>query len=143
MSGVRLELLGLQYGGVLCLVGAIVLLAFTVGLRPPRLPKRIYERYVADLDRRLRLLFIDARGSHLALRQLAAGCLLVTAAVAYGRLGLLIWLLGIAVLPRFVLERRQQKRRQQIEEKLDGFVLALANALRANPSIGGALASVL
>jgi tight adherence protein B len=36
----------------------------------------------------------------------------------------------------------RQKRIEQIEQQLDGFVLTLANALKATPSIGDAFASV-
>ena len=143
MSAQGAELLALRYGAGACLALAVAVLAFALGLRPPRILARVYGRYVADLDTRLRLLFIDARGSAVALAQLAAALLLAGASVALGKPALALWLAVIAFLPRILLERAQRRRRQKIEEKLDGFVLALANALRANPSIGAALASVL
>ena len=143
MSAERAGLLALQWSGGACLVAALALCAFALGRTPPRLLLRLYARYTGDLERRLRLLFIDVRGSSIALGQLAGAALIVLASVALGRPGLLLLLVAVAALPRLWLERRQQRRRQRIEEKLDGFVMALANALRASPSIGAALASVL
>lgn len=143
MIAVHADLLALRYAGGLCLCAALVLAALALGRSPPRLLARLYARYIGDLERRLRLLFLDVRAARVALGQLACAALIVLASAALGRPGLLIWLLAAAALPRLWLERRQRQRRQLIEEKLDGFVLALANALRANPSIGAALASVL
>jgi tight adherence protein B len=41
--------------------------------------------------------------------------------------------------PRLVIAQLRKRRREQIEGKLDGFALALANATRATPSVGRAL----
>jgi tight adherence protein B len=48
----------------------------------------------------------------------------------------------VAVGPALYLERKKQERVVAIEEQLDGFILALANALKATPSLGDAFASV-
>ena len=48
----------------------------------------------------------------------------------------------IALGPRVVLDRMHTDRVVQIERKLDSFVVALANALRASPSAGRALAMI-
>ena len=48
----------------------------------------------------------------------------------------------VAVAPVAMLERMRKKRVQRIEQVLDGFVLALANAMRATPSAGKALATI-
>jgi tight adherence protein B len=45
----------------------------------------------------------------------------------------------IAVAPALWIERLRIMRRKAIDAKLDGFVLALANSLKATPSIGNAL----
>jgi tight adherence protein B len=66
--------------------------------------------------------------------------------VALGLLlgGLLLFLAlpVIGAAPVLLLERKRKQRVQKIEQKLDGFVVALANALRATPSPGRALAMV-
>jgi tight adherence protein B len=41
------------------------------------------------------------------------------------------------------IERKRRERVAKIERQLDGFVLALANALKTTPSIGAALASIV
>ncbi|MBT8496522.1 MAG: type II secretion system F family protein, partial [Deltaproteobacteria bacterium] len=49
--------------------------------------------------------------------------------------------LASAVGPYLVLQSRRRDRTAQIEKQIDGWLLALANALKATPSLGEALAS--
>lgn len=136
-------LYALKYAGSACLCASLVLAGYAVARRPRAGFLRLYRRYTADLDRRMRLLFLTPHGSRIALAQLAAVLVSLGALVATGRALTLLLIPIAAVLPRIVLDRMAQKRAQRIEQKLDGFVLSLANALRATPSIGAALASVL
>jgi tight adherence protein B len=53
-----------------------------------------------------------------------------------------VGVVAIAVLPTIYIEQLRKKRIEQIEMQLDGFLLALANALKTTPSIGAALTSV-
>jgi tight adherence protein B len=48
----------------------------------------------------------------------------------------------IAIAPTIYINIQRRKRVEKIEEQLDGFVLALANALKSTPSIGAAFNSV-
>jgi tight adherence protein B len=103
---------------------------------------RIYFRYTLSLERRMRVLFIETRGSSIVIMQVLG----VFGALALGLLfrePLIFGLVpAVVIAPGRVLERMRTKRVAQIEAKLDGFVVALANALRATPSVGRALAMV-
>jgi tight adherence protein B len=136
-------LLLLKYAGSISAIAALALAGFAVGRRPRAGLMKLYRRYTEDLDRRMRLLFLPARGVRVSLLQLSAAFAVVLAYIGLGKPSLLLLIAVIAVLPRAVLARMAHKRVLRIEQKLDGFVLALANALRATPSIGAALASVL
>jgi tight adherence protein B len=111
-------------------------------LAPDTLVRRLLFRYVASLERRMRLMFIDTRGLHIVIAQAVAIVLALALALGGGGPPFLIAIPLIAALPVLVLERMRKKRVQRIEQVLDGFVLALANALRAMPSAGKALASI-
>lgn len=127
---------------VLCAALAIVAAFGAVVYAPDTLAGRLYHRYVTALERRMRLMFIDTRASHIV----AAQALGMAAMLALGLLSgwpvLFFTLPLIAAAPMLVLERKRKQRVQKIEQKLDAFVVALANALRATPSPGRALAMV-
>jgi tight adherence protein B len=97
---------------------------------------------VVFLERKLRLMFIWTSGDLIAAGQ----------AVAIATLGALGLLVGmpywyalaalVAVVPSVYIERMRRKRVETIEAQLDGFLMALANALKATPSLGDAFTSV-
>ncbi len=101
-----------------------------------------WTRYVDVLDRRLKLLFLNAQGSRIAVVQLALlvllGALNLLIEMRYGVFLLLIAALG----PLLWLERRRRKRLLEIEQQLDPFILALANALKSIPSVSAAFQSI-
>lgn len=137
------ELLGLaKLAGVLCggLACALGFAAFAS--LPDTLLNRLYHRYVANLERRMRLLFIETRGAHVVAAQGAGMLLVLLASLSLDMPLLLLALPLIAAAPLAVLEHKRKQRVQRIEEKLDTFVVSLANALRATPSPGRALALV-
>jgi tight adherence protein B len=104
--------------------------------------QRAYFRYTSYLDRQLRLLFIERRAQHIVLAQAAAlGAVLLW--LLFTRSPYFLPLLPAALLaPKMILERMRKQRTAAIELKLDSFVVALANALRASPSAGRALAMI-
>jgi tight adherence protein B len=86
----------------------------------------------------------DRRGHrrHRPAGQLAAAFFLVTANVLFS---IPMWYAGlvlIAIVPLVYIENLRRKRVEAIEEQLDNFMLALANALKTTPSIGAALNNV-
>jgi tight adherence protein B len=109
---------------------------------PDTLPVRLYHRYVLSLERRMRLLFLDTRGAHVVVAQALAAAFLLGLSLLLGAPLLLALLVLVGLAPTWTLERKRKQRVAQIEIKLDGFVVALANALRATPSPGRALAMV-
>lgn len=138
-----LELLPLvKVIGVLAVALSIALGLAVAVLAPDTLVRRLLFRYVATLERRMRLMFIDTRGLHVVVAQGAAIVLALGLSVSGFGLPCLFAIPLIAAAPLVVLERMRKKRVQRIEQVLDGFVLALANALRATPSAGKALASI-
>lgn len=127
---------------VLCLAASVALIGYGLAGGPDTPLGRFYFRYVSSLERRMRAMFIATKGAHV----LAAQCLGVLVALAGALVtqsaNLLILVPACLLAPSFVLERMRKKRVAAIEAKLDGFVTALANALRATPSPGRALAMV-
>lgn len=121
---------------------ALALATFAIVNDPAGLPRRYWGRYVAFLGRQLRRMFIFSPPETIAYAQLAG----VFLCFALGLLAdLPVWWLfaaGVIVLPALQIERMRQKRIEAIEEQIDGFILALANALKSTPSIGDAFKSV-
>jgi tight adherence protein B len=133
---------GVKYAALACLTLAAACAGFAALGAPDTLAVRLYHRYATSLELRLRLLFLDVKATHIILAQGAAALSILALAIVMGSPGLLLLLGAVALAPGFVLERMRRKRVEQIEAKLDGFVVALANALRATPSPGRALATV-
>lgn len=121
---------------------ALTIATYAVVGDPAGLPRRYWGRYIAFLGRQLRRMFIFSPPETIAYAQLAG----VFLCFALGLLAdLPVWWLfatGVLVLPAFYIERMRQRRIEAIEEQIDGFILALANALKSTPSIGDAFRSV-
>ncbi|MBX3263051.1 MAG: type II secretion system F family protein [Labilithrix sp.] len=103
---------------------------------------RYSARYTASLERKLRPMFIFTPGRTIAYGQAAAMFLVVTAHVLMTIEFWYVGLLLIAIGPTAYIEMMRRKRVEKIEEQLDNFILALANALKTTPSIGAAFNSV-
>lgn len=132
----------LKLFAVACLtLGGVIATAAVATSRETPL-HRLYFRYVSSLERRMRLMFIDVRGAHVFALQGSSIVVLLGLAIVL-RAPMLLGAMGaVAVAPHLILERKRRQRTRLIEEKLEGFVLALANALRASPSPGRALAMI-
>jgi tight adherence protein B len=103
---------------------------------------RYWMRYTSMLERKLRPMFIFTPGRVIAVGQLLALVLIVAAALT---VEIPFWwvLIILAILgPSFQIDMMRRKRIEQIEFQIDGFMLALANALKAIPSISAAFQSV-
>ena len=99
-------------------------------------------RYTASLERKLRPMFIFTAGRNIAYGQCAAAFVLISAHVL---LTIEYWYVGlifIAIGPTAYVEYIRKKRVEKLEEQLDNFILALANALKTTPSVGAAFNSV-
>jgi tight adherence protein B len=121
---------------------ALAIATFAVGNDPAGLPRRYWNRYIAFLGRQLRRMFIFSPPETIAYGQIAG----VFLCFALGLLAELpLWwmfALAVLVLPVLYIEQMRKKRVEQIEDQIDGFILALANALKSTPSIGDAFKSI-
>lgn len=140
MTALQLQLIKALVTAAAALFGGTLLYAFARA--PDTLPVRLYHRYVLSLERRTRLMFLDVRGAHVVVAQAVATVSVLGVSLLLGAPLLLVLLVPIGLAPTLILERKRKQRVAQIEMKLDGFVVALANALRATPSPGRALAMV-
>lgn len=103
---------------------------------------RYSARYTASLERKLRPMFIFTPGRLIAYGQCAAAFVIIMGHVL---LTIDFWwaiLFLIAISPALYIENLRRKRVLLLEEQLDNFILALANALKTTPSIGAAFNSV-
>lgn len=107
------------------------------------LPYRYWGRYCASLERKMRSMFIFTPGRLIALGQLAVIFLVIAAQFMMEVPGWYLAILLAAIAPTVYLESERRKRVLQIEDQLDNFMLALANALKATPSIGAAFGGVV
>jgi tight adherence protein B len=132
-----------KYAGSLAVVIALFVGTWVSLSDQSSLPYRLWARYTSWLERKMRPMFIFVPGRHIAFAQLGAYALLaltvMSIEVPYWWLG--IFLIGAA--PAVWLEQKRKDRVLQIEEQLDNFVLALANALKSTPSIGAAFNTVV
>jgi tight adherence protein B len=97
--------------------------------------------YVAALDRKLRFVRLPAVAERVVAGQVALSVLAIAVAVATQ-----LWLALVAVplaalLPRVLLDRRASDRITKVEAQIEPWLVAIANALKASPSLGEAIAS--
>ncbi len=140
MRGLDLQLL--RWVGAPLLIIGLFALTFVVVASPQGLPRRYWSRYVVHLEAKLRRMYNWTSGTRIAALQVAG---IIACFALYVVADLPAWYLfaaAVAVGPAWYIERMRQKRVEAIEGQIDGFLLALANALKATPSLGDAFKSV-
>jgi tight adherence protein B len=137
-----LKIAALKWIGIGALSFAFLLGAWALIADAQGPAMRYWARYCAYLERKLRLMFIWTPGWHIATGQLVGvvGVLAFHLAVGFD----LWWLAELVVVfgPPYQVERMRRQRVEQIESQIDAFMTALANALKAVPSIANAFISV-
>jgi tight adherence protein B len=108
-------------------------LCFHPGLR------RRARTYYVELDRELRHQQSRILAGQIVLCQIGVGLGLLVLAVGFGTPWPLSLLPATLIGPKFRLDWLRRKRIAQIDDQLDGWLLTLANGLRANPSLGEAI----
>ena len=146
MNGVTPQIALAGWVGVLMFAVGVAV-AIYITLNDPESPvAKLYHRYVRHLDGELRALFIqETTGAVIANWQLGllAAALIVhpiaalfpdppDTALAWAAIPLVI------VAPKLWFIDQKNKRQEKIETQLDTFLLALANSLKASPSLGDA-----
>lgn len=122
---------------------AVVLAAWSQAADETSLPYRSYVRYTSLIERKLRGMFVFVPGRRIALAQAAAMFVYTAAAVSFPFPFWYAGLVLIALGPLAYVESQRRERLALLEDQLDGFILALANALKTTPSIGAAFNSVV
>ncbi len=104
---------------------------------------RYWQRYCASLERKLRLMFIWTPGRHIAIGQIVGSVLVLALHVGIG-LDPYWWILILLIIvaPSRYIENLRKKRVEKLEDQIDGFLTALANSLKATPSVGNSFISV-
>lgn len=129
LAGIVLLVLGLVVGGL------VVLLDKNSAVR------RAWARYEAALEKECRFLLYKTTGARIARTQLAVCVGLAVGAAFLEDAVLALPIPFVALFPLQILKSRHDNRVVMIEQQLDSWLLILANALKATPSIGEAMAS--
>jgi tight adherence protein B len=129
------------YVAILLIGVAVFAVAFSQLMSAGGFVGQHWPRYEARLQRQARFLFLKITGTRIARIQAAIGGALLFVGCLPEMRGLLLFLPIVALVPDMVLAHLCQKRRLEIDLQLPLWLLALANALKASPSIGEALSS--
>ena len=127
-------------GAFLFVVGAIVALTLML-IDPSSALRENYARYCSTIDKELRFLLIRRTGAEIAKYQI--GGMLAAAVLAFLIEDWILLLLipPIALAPYVILQQRSRERVRRIEDQLDSWLMMLANALKASPSLGDAISN--
>ncbi len=128
--------------GIPLVMLAVAIATYFIVADPSGLLRRYWARYVAYLGRQLRRMFVFSPPQQIAYAQLAGVLVVIALAVLVDLPFAWAFALAIVLGPAWVIEKMREKRVEQIEDQIDGFILALANALKSTPSIGDAFKSV-
>jgi tight adherence protein B len=132
----------LKWGGLALLALGLFASTWLIAADPQSFMWRLWARYVSHLERKLRLMFVFTPGAHIAQGQVVAVFALLAAHALVDVPFWYVFLLLILAGPPWYIERMRAARVVAIEAQIDGFLMALANALKATPSIGDAFISV-
>jgi tight adherence protein B len=132
----------LKLCALVCACSAVAVAGYALARSSDTPLHRLFFRYVANLERRMRIMFIETPVRYVLAAQIAAIVGIVVLVILTSAPLMLLLVAVVVMAPGVILERKRKERVAQIEQKLETFVLALANALRASPSAGRALAMV-
>lgn len=132
---------GLRYATAALVGLAALTFTYFAAVQQAGVLPRLWARYTASLELRLRPMFILIPGKRVAYAQLLASYAILSIGLLFRLPYLLIaFLIALAVFsPSFVIDSMLQKRVRAVEAQLDNFLLTLANALKTTPSLGTAL----
>jgi tight adherence protein B len=136
------DLVLLKWTAAALLVGGASLAGLIAVSSPAGLPRRLWFRYVVLLESSLRRMYIWTSGHTIATLQVCfiVGCFALNLLV--GLPGWYLLAAAGAFVPRWWIERMRRRRVLALEAQLDGFLLALSNALKSTPSVADAFISV-
>jgi tight adherence protein B len=140
----NLSIAVLRWGALGLVSAGAAVAATSTATNRESLPYRIWSRYCASIERRLYKMFIWMPGRRIAIAQVVAILLVVAAELLFKLkpIMFLALLFFCIALPELWLGRMMAKRVAAIEMQVDGFLIALANALKSRPSIADAFISI-
>lgn len=127
-------------GAVLLMVGTVLAIFFLI-TDPTSFVRVYWAKYVVALDAEVRFQLWKTRGRDIARAQLAGVLAAPILAFLMNDGFYAIFMLPIAIVPWFWLQNKHAERITQLEMLLDSWLLLLANALKAAPSLGEAISS--
>jgi tight adherence protein B len=134
----------LRWATLISWAGALFLLIWAVASDRESLVQRAWQHYCRGIEQRLARMFIFFPGHRIATGQLVivfAAC--AARLLSPGRSAPFLITIAATVLgPHLWLAWKHKKRLLRIDEQVDGFLLALSNALKSRPSIADAVVSV-
>lgn len=138
----RVDLVLLKWVSLALLVGGATLGSVIAVVPADGLPRRLWLRYVVLLESSLRRMYNWTSGHTIAAGQACfiVGCLALH--VFFRLPGWYLFAAAGAFAPRWYIERMRRRRVLALEGQIDGFLVALANALKATPSVADAFISV-
>ncbi len=127
-------------GAALLVVGGVVA-SYLLMTDKTSLPRKYWQQYEDALEAEVRFQLWKTTGAYIARVQLAVVLALLVTCVFMGEP--LLWLtLPVAIGgPWFHIQREHVRRMEQIELLLDSWLLLLANALKASPSLGESISN--
>lgn len=140
--GVGLTTTVFKLAGAAVVVIALFFASYSIAADPQSFLWRLWARYIASLDRRLRLMFIFTKGERIAQGQVAASFGVIA---LHAMVDIPYWYMFVVLIaagPSWYIDRMRQQRVEAIEAQIDAFLMALANALKATPSVADAFISV-
>jgi tight adherence protein B len=103
--------------------------------------RRLLVEHERALSKKLRFLRAAITARQILSLQACVSAALIVAAVLSGQATLLLGVLPALVLPSVRLEHRLAARATQVEAQIEPWLNAVANSLRASPSLGEAIAA--
>jgi tight adherence protein B len=134
----------LLFATLIAWMGAMFLLTWAVASDRETFVQRAWQSYCRDIEQRLARMFIFFSGHRVATAQLVvvfvacAAKLLSPGPPAF----FAVVIMAAALGPHLWLRWKHRRRVLRIDEQVDAFLIALANALKSRPSIADAVVSV-
>ena len=129
----------LRFGSAACAAVAVFAWIWAIATNRGGWLHRTWSSYVGHLDRSLRNMFLPTRGALIALLQLIGVGLCLAVGLTSRESSFFFGVPLCLLSPPLAIWYLRKQRLQAIEAKIESFLLTLANALKATPSIGSAL----
>lgn len=136
---VTTEVLG--WAGIVLTAIGVVATLFMLITDPKSLLRRRWAEYLAEVDREVRFQLLKTTALRIAVGQLIFCAAMPVAAVLTGNTILVMFIVPGIFLPLIYMRNKHAVRVRLLEDTLDSWLLMLANALKASPSLGEAIQS--